>query len=129
MRDRFFSFVLILLSGVVVGCSSTPPTGPTYGSEDGRKISVLVSELNDVKSLPDRYKKLFATGVTLSPADRKKLDTIAYEVKGSPTVTGDTATATIAMRSESASSADLGTKEWTFAKEGDQWKIKTAPLP
>lgn len=128
MRVWLFAIVPLFLCAFLVGCGTTAPTGPSYGSDDGRKIAVLVGDLNDVKSLPDRYKKLFATGVALSATERKKLDTIHYEVQGEPTVNGDAATATIAMRSESASSADLGTKEWAFVKEGDQWKIKSAPL-
>ena len=111
------------------GCGSSTPAGPSYGSPDGRKIAELIDKLNDDKGMAARVKQLFASGVTLSSAELKKIWTIFYEVKGEPVVTGDTATATIAMRSESASSADLGTKEWAFVKEGDKWKIKSAPLP
>jgi hypothetical protein len=118
------------VSLLAAGCGgSSKPAGPSYGSTEGQKIAVFVEKVNDDKGVYARLKQLLASDVNLSAAEQKKIWTIAYEVKGEPTVTGDTATAKVAMRSESISSADLGEKEWTFVKEKDAWKIKTCPLP
>jgi len=129
MRAWVTYFAGLLLPVLATGCGSPKPAGPSYGSPDGRKIAELIDKLNDDKSVAARLKQLLASGATLSAADQKKIWTIFYEVKGEPVITGDTATARIAMRSESASSADLGEKEWTFVKEGENWKIKSCPLP
>jgi hypothetical protein len=42
-------------------------------------------------------------------------------------VTGDTATATVAIARQTDSD-NLKEVQWSFVKEGDEWKIKAAPL-
>ncbi|HYW80950.1 MAG TPA: hypothetical protein VE890_15320, partial [Thermoguttaceae bacterium] len=44
------------------------------------------------------------------------------------TVTGDTAKATITVTNADDGSV-VGEVEWEFVKEGETWKIKSAPLP
>ncbi|MFQ3594105.1 MAG: ABC transporter substrate-binding protein, partial [Gemmataceae bacterium] len=50
-----------------------------------------------------------------------------FDVKGSPSIQGDQATAQVAVRQDNGK--DKGEVQWTFVKEGNTWKIKDAPLP
>lgn len=124
---------LTILAGLAVaaltgvGCGGTPE-GPGYGSPDGRKISELIDRLNDDKSTSGTLKKLFAAGVTLTPDQVRKYPRYFYEVTGNPAVSGDTATASVKLTGE-RKSEEAGEQTWEFAKEGDAWKIKSAPLP
>ena len=99
---------------------------PDYGSEDGLKIAQMVSEFNEAKADQAKFKKMFAGSPS---ADWKKYYPLAFEVApGSPKVSGAEATAQVIVRKD-ADNADVGTKEWSFIKEGDAWKIKSAPRP
>jgi hypothetical protein len=111
----------ILLILVVQGCGSPAP--PSYGSEDGKKIALLIEDLNEKKGNTVESKKLFVS----VPANLVRLGQFSFDVKGSPSVTGTTATATLAVRTEGGE--DKGQQQWTFEKVGENWRIKTAPLP
>ena len=118
---------LLTAALLAAGCgsgSSIPM--PDYGSEEGLKIAQLVSEFNDTRGAPAKFKKMFAAA---PPASLKAYEKYVYEVEvGSPRVEGSTATATVRLLKEADNSL-VTTKEWTFGKAGDAWKIKTAPLP
>ncbi len=47
---------------------------------------------------------------------------------GGPKISGDTATMMVTVRNEHTGE-DAGKAEWTFVKEGSDWKVKLAPLP
>ncbi|MFO0798003.1 MAG: hypothetical protein U0804_11030 [Gemmataceae bacterium] len=122
---RFALLTAVLLAAGCAGSSSVPM--PDYGSEEGLKIAQLVSEFNDTKGAPAKFKKAFAGDPPA--AGLKAYERYVYEVEvGSPRVSGGTATATVRLLKE-ADNELVTTKEWTFAKVGDAWKIKTAPLP
>ena len=107
------------------GCGSSAVPMPDYGSDEGLKIAQLVSEFNDTRGAPAKFKKMFAAA---PPAALKAFEKYVYEVEvGSPRVEGTTATATVRLLKEADNSV-VTTKEWTFSKVGDGWKIKTAPL-
>lgn len=118
---------LVLAAAAAAGCGSggDKSLGPSYGSEDGRQISMLVSLVNDDKSTAGTLKRHFAAGAA---ADYRKFPAYAFEVKGNPVIAGDTATATVALRTE-IGDKDAGEKEWAFVKAGGEWKVKAAPLP
>jgi hypothetical protein len=106
------------------GCGGGP-SPPDYGSEDGKQIARLVEELNEATSDEKRFRQAFAGP---APKDRKHFNAHLFDVDGAPAVTGDSATARVKVRSD-GEGKDRGTQEWTFVKEGGQWKIKSAPLP
>src|SRR5262245_26327550 len=115
----------VVLSTVVLsGCSKTG-AGPSYGGEEGRKIAQLVELVNDEKSTAPNLARLFVKGA--APKDSRKYPLYYYEVSGNPTVSGDTATAMVKVKLEAGE--ETVEKEWSFAKEGEAWKIKSAPLP
>jgi hypothetical protein len=127
---RHLAFALFLSTvPLAAGCGGgvgDDVTPPDYGSEDGKAIAELVSRIDDARGDPAKFKKLFAGA---APANPKEYDKYLYAVEvGSPKVTGADATASVGVHKES-DYAVVGTKEWAFTKVGDQWKIKSAPLP
>lgn len=108
------------------GCGGNRPSPPPdYGSEDGLKIAKLIDEFNEAKAEPAVFKKQFAGA---APANWKDYEKHAYvAVVGSAKIDGSTATTTVTVRNE-VSNQPVGDLAWTFAKVGDAWKIKTAPL-
>lgn|SRR5262245_33977079 len=131
MRSVIIGLMAVSAAQALVGCkSSSSAVGPTYGSEEGRAIAELVERVNDDKSNVVKLRKMFAEGaVPKDQAVLRKFPTLYYEVRGNPQVTGTTAVATVTMRSESGNSDDKREMEWSFVKEGEEWKIQSAPLP
>lgn len=115
---------LAALALSAAGCGSTP-AGPSYGSADGRKISELVDLLNDDRSSWGTAKRHFVAD--FRPTEPRKFAKYDLEVKGDPRIDGDTATATITLLN--GKREEVGVQEWTFVRDGGEWKIKAAPLP
>jgi hypothetical protein len=107
-----------------VGCNGGPPSGPP--SDDPSLVALAVSRVNDDKSSPSVLVRSFAAGS--APKDLKKYSRYAYEVDGRPTITGPEASATVKLIDE-RTQKEVGTQQWLFVKEGDVWKVKSAPLP
>jgi hypothetical protein len=120
-------FLFLLLSAFVAGCgSSTPPTnGLDMGGPDANQIAALVEDTNDAKGDSKKTLAKLAKGTKL--ADPKKFAQHEFYVSGKPTVNGTEGKCKI--RVDSAKGGTAGEVEWEFVKEGDQWKIKSAPLP
>jgi hypothetical protein len=117
--------VSLLLTSVAGWGGSGSVAGPDYGSEEGRKIAEFVDYFNDYKADANKFKKAFAGK---APSNWKEYEPLRYEVKvGSPKVDGTNATATVNIYNESNHEV-IATKEWTFTKVGEEWKIKDAPL-
>lgn len=123
-----FLVAVFLLAAVTfpTGCGSSSK-GPSYGSPEGRKIAERVSELSDTNDLK-KLAALFAKGVAPKPADLKRFRDYYFDVVGNPSVSGDAATAKITAR-DHLSGKEAGPLDWSFVKEGEEWKLKTAPLP
>ena len=117
-------FSILLTS--VAGCGSSGSVAlPDYGSEEGRRIAEFVDYFNDYTVDNKKFKQAFASG---APSSRKEYEQFRYEVKvGSPKIDGANATATVNIYNESNHEV-IATKEWTFIKVGESWKIKDAPL-
>lgn len=118
-----------LVATVLAGCKgASPSAGPDHGSPDGRLIAELVENLADETGTPAKLKRLFAQDVAVDARMAQRYARFSYLVKGEPTISGTAATSTVAVRPE-ATGQDAVELEWSFVKEGDGWKIKTAPLP
>lgn len=126
-RSTLALFAVGFLSAA--GCGGSVAQPPSYGSDDGKAIAVLVDQVNEFKSTASHFEKLFAPGAAPKGAAGKKYATLSYDVSGNPTVSGATATARVKMRKEMGDGGDAGEQEWSFVKDGDKWKIKSAPLP
>jgi hypothetical protein len=116
---------VLLLTAGLAGCGGHKR--PNFGSDDGLKIAELIDLLVDDASSARRAQTLFAREATPKAAGLRKYGKYTFNLDGNPTVTGDTATATVHFRRHTGQ--EVGAKEWTFVKEGAEWKIKSAPLP
>lgn len=117
--------ILIVLY-CLIGCGGRDSEGRLdLGGEDANKVGVVIDEVNDAKGNPKRLAALFAKGATLP--DTKKINPYGFFLSGKPSVSG--AEATCKVRIEGADGSLAGEKDWVFVKEGDAWKIKSAPLP
>ena len=116
---------LVALTIGLTGCGKSEPRGPSFGSEDGKQIAVLLEDLTEAAADTPKASALFAGQ---PPANLKQFGRYRFEVKANPTVSGDTATATVQIVAEN-DGTEKGATEWSFVKEGGKWKVKTAPLP
>ena len=105
-----------------------PHPGPDYGGEDGSKIAALVDRMNDESNTIPKLKASFASGTPIGKKDVKAYPQSRYEMKGTPTVAGDEATARVEVRRTPATTPEVK-RSGAFVKEGTKWKIKSAPLP
>jgi hypothetical protein len=108
---------------LAVGCGQPQP--PAYGSIEGKEIAKLVEELNEARAHPKQFEKMFSGK---APSNWKRFNEFQFDVDGSPSISNENATARVRIRSENDGS-EKGVKEWTFIKEGSNWKIKSADLP
>jgi hypothetical protein len=127
---RFRLPLLVCALGLLAGCGgSTPSAAPAdMGGEDGTRIATLIEDINDVKGGGRKFAAVFAKGATPAAGEAKKYMPYEFTIVGKPTVGGAEATAKVAVKRD-GTGADVGQKEWTFVKEGDAWKINSAPLP
>lgn len=116
-------FSIILTAALGCGGSGSI-AGPDSGSDAG-KIAEFVDYFNDYVADAAKFKKAFAGK---APSSRKEYELLRFEVKaGSLKVDGTNATATVDIRNDSSHEV-IATKEWTFTKVGEEWKLKDAPL-
>lgn len=117
--------LVVIVAIFACGCSSKNTGIVDMGGEEGSKIALLVEDLNEVKH---NAKKL-ADSFTEKPsqADAKKLNSMTFYIKGKPAVNGSSATCSVLV--EKQDGTPMGDVEWSFEKQADVWKIKSAPLP
>jgi hypothetical protein len=108
-----------------VGCDEKPRTEQVF-SGDAQGVAVLIEDMNDAKTNPRKAATLFVKGS--APADFRKYAPYSFYIVGKPQVNGAEATAEVSVQSE-REGTERGKQTWTFAKEGEAWKIKSAPLP
>jgi hypothetical protein len=119
----------LLACAGLAGCGGAGPEAgkaPDMGGPDANAVCVLVEDANDLGTNAKKYDAAFVKGS--KPADLKKFAQHSYGIVGRPKVEGASATCTVRV-TKTATSEAIGEKEWVFAKEGDKWKIKDAPLP
>lgn len=124
---RTYLIVACVLAGVAVQSGCGGAQGPSYGSEDGRKIALLLSEVGDTTDAK-RLASYFVKTAAPTKADYDRFTSHYFDLAGNPSVRGNTATAKVKIRHQ-GTGKDTGPVEWSFVKEGDTWKIKSAPLP
>lgn len=110
----------------LAGCGGSDGQPLDMGGEDGGKIATVIEDLNDVIGDNKKLDTLFVKGA--KPADVKKMTKYGYTIVGKPSVSGTTATAKVRV-DPAGGGATVGEVEWAFEKDGDKWKIKSAPIP
>jgi hypothetical protein len=121
MRVAMIAMSLVLS----VGCSGGAKQ-IDLGGEDGKKIALLVEDLNEIKHNAKKMVDCFASKQAVP--DTKKFNQLAFYIVGKPNVTGSTATCKVLVE-KAAEGTSIGEQEWTFEKVADGWKIKSAPVP
>jgi len=124
---RIHYCIVAVMLALVVGCNNRPSEADTkaLANSDNILIGVLIEELTDYKTTPRKWDRFFVKGAPRP--DTKKFAVGTYYLMGQPTVSGTTATAQVSM--EDVGGKKIGQTEWTFEKDADKWKIKSAPLP
>lgn len=120
--------VFLGLAGVV-GCGGPDPAAAKaldVGGPDANQVAALVEEVNESRGVGKRFADSFAKAVPA--AEAKRYGPFAYYLVGRPTVAGSEATATVSVQQE-RDGTEVGQVDWQFVKDGDKWKIKSAPLP
>lgn len=121
-------FLTLLATGSILLTGCGGPVGGDFGGPDGKLIADLIGDFDDLKNNPRKLVTAFAKGAVPAEEVQPKFRRYMFFLVGKPTVSGNTATATIAI--EVPSTGDqVGERTWEFVKEGDAWKIKSAPLP
>lgn len=115
--------LLALAAGGCGSGSSENKTGLDLGGADATAVATLVEDMNDAKGNAKKVSGLFVKGAA---PDAKKLNAYDYYIVGRPTVTGSDATCKVRLDGKGGAPVE---QEWSFTKEGDKWKIKSAPLP
>ncbi len=111
-----------------MGCGGEHP-GDVPVAGDARAISDLVEELNEARMDLKKATSLFAKQATPEKTAFKKYAPFSYWANvGKPIIDGDSATLKVAIRDEKTGD-DAGQFDWSFVKEGEGWKIQSAPLP
>jgi hypothetical protein len=110
----------------LAGCSSSGRDAAEL--TDATLIPQILRSFSGSASDPRNLPTWFAQGATPPAAEQRKYGKYTYRAEGKPAVTGDTATVQVKLR-DAKSDQEAGIVEWTFVKEGGNWKIKSAPLP
>ena len=110
----------------LAGCQSSTPV-VDVGSEDGQQIVALIDSLSDEAHDRTKLKSAFSSDCKLSPREMGRYTRYQYAFKGRPQINGNTATCTVVLTP--ITTGEDVEKEWSFVKEGSQWKIQSAPLP
>ena len=119
--------VLAVALALLAGCGGgTEGKALDMGGVDGSKVATVIEDFNDAVGNRKKLDALFAKGA--KPSDTKTLIKYTYSIVGKPSVSGTTATAKVRI-DPTGGGPTLGEKEWSFEKDGDMWKIKSAPLP
>jgi len=128
MQTNIRQALLCLVLLCIYGCGGSDGADKSIAKlNDSQQIKSLVTEFADTAS-PASMKKYFGPGQKIGKDEFKKFLSMTYKLNGTPTITGDTATGQVNMVGVN-DGKDLGTKDWSFIKEGPSWKIKEAQVP
>ncbi len=122
VRSVLLWMCVAALAGAV-GCGKDKPPAAT----DRHKIVGLVSALSDAWRNPDSFERLFVEGAAPEAKQRPRFGQYSYDVKSTATE-GDRIIATVIARDVKTGEA-IGELQWTLVREGDQYKVQSAPLP
>jgi hypothetical protein len=117
-----FCLAALPAAAVLGGCGGTDDGEST----EADKVSGLVSELADGARAAESFQELFADGAAPPETDRPRYGKYMYRATNVD-ISGETAEMTVDV--QDSSNNEIGQVQWTAARSGDQWKLKSAPLP
>lgn len=109
----------------IAGCGPRAPLAPPSG--DAAILRSLVTELADATDDPQRFKNFFANHAAPADAERVRYQRLNFDPVETAKIDGTTAT--IKVEVGDSKTPPKGPVEWIFVKEGERWKLKSAPLP
>jgi hypothetical protein len=120
--------MLVVSLVAVTGCSrSAKEDGPPV--QETAVLRNLVTQMGDASRRSDTFRDFFAKDATIPPdAERVKYSSLYFNPVGDASLKGESAVVKVRVTNDE-SSTPLGQVDWTFVKEGEQWKLKSAPLP
>jgi hypothetical protein len=117
--------LLCSLAMMLAGCGGGGQT--EYVESDEGDVRLVLSDVSGAASDPNDFRALFAEGAAPPDAERAKYR--PYMCRANEiTIEGNTATALVEIEDGNTGQI-VGEKEWTLVREGDQWKLQSAPLP
>jgi len=109
---------------LICGCAVSDEQ---YASSEEAAIKEAVSNFSEPQSNAERFAALFVEGAVPDAATLKQFQ--PYMPSASRVLVSDNLATVDVEFEELATGKILGPAEWTLEKIGDQWKIKTCPLP
>jgi hypothetical protein len=116
-----FLAAMLLAPLWLAGCGGSP------AATKDQMLLGLVSSVPGAAREAGAFQCLFVEGEAPKDAQRARYAKYSFEIKSS-SVSGDAATITVVVK-DRAGNNTLGEAEWTAAKAGNEWKLKSAPLP
>ena len=118
---------LALVTAGSVGCggANTNKDGATLMT-DIEGVEQFIASVDDMKEITQTFGKAFASGTAPPRAELQKYQKYSFQLNGKPDMKQGEATVSVKIFQKDK---EVATKEWVVVKEGDSWKIKSAPLP
>lgn len=130
------NWILCLVPCLLAGCGGGGVPKPTVEEN----VYAHVVGLGDASGSEDMFQAAFVSGA--APKNRKDYSKYAFVVDGTAEISGDEATVPVkiiggvmsSQEGDSAAKEKAGDKSetqmtWKLQREGEEWKIKEAPLP
>ncbi|KAA0143172.1 hypothetical protein [Gimesia chilikensis] len=128
--------MIILSASMLVGCGGDGDTQTTVEQD----VLAQVAGLGDSSADEQMFQAAFVAGA--APENRKDYGKYAYMIDGQAEISGDEATVPVkiiggivsSQEGDSAARKKAGEKTetkmtWKLQREGNEWKLKDAPLP
>jgi hypothetical protein len=108
---------------LLAGCGSSKEA-----QKENKQINDLIESLQDSASAGRlSLAKCFVKSAAPSAEQTRRMAKYTYQPAGSPSIDGDTAT--VQVKILDARDQEIAQKEWTCVREGEIWKLKSAPVP
>jgi len=115
-------FVLAATLGLAAGCSRTQPANLLTNPIASPAIAI-----GDATKRPKQFQALFAAGSTPNDTVRKRMAALMFQVERVNQTSDSEASLHVLV--DDVAGKRVGEIDWTVAKEKDQWKLKSTPLP
>ena len=119
------TLALVATAPFLAGCGKKK-----FGPDESESGQVAA----EVRAIPDRtgnaqmFRDAFVEGSAPADSERARYSKYGFEPIGTPRIAGETATVEVRVYDDRAGK-DVGNVTWTLVKQGEKWKLKTAPLP
>ncbi len=115
--------LFVLLVALLPGCSDNKAN---WSNTDDGKIGMLMAGFEDATGRVETLQSAFTADAKITEADRIKYAENRV-VMGGP-VRFENGQAIIPVKIKNREGKELGQKEWIAVKDGESWKLKSAPL-